>query len=90
MIAYHEWNILFLPQILNSIQLIYPCALEFLMMFNFLFHSGLALLVLICLSFAYTSTESQSESIAAEKLVGFHKKLQQVNDFEPVKFLPVR
>ena len=45
---------------------------------------------MIFLSSAYYSTESQSESIAAEKLVGFHKKLQQINDFEPVRFLPVK
>ena len=48
------------------------------------------LLVLIFLSCAYLSTEAQSETIQAERLVGFHKKLQQINDFEPVKFLPVR
>ena len=48
------------------------------------------LLVLVFLSCAYLSTEAQSETEAAEKLVGFHKKLQQVSDYEPVKFLPPR
>ena len=52
--------------------------------------TGLVVLVLVFLSCAYVTTESQSETIAAEKLVGFHKKLQQVNDFEPVRFLPVK
>ena len=51
---------------------------------------GLVVLVLIFLSCAYISTEAQSETIAAEKLLGFHKKLQQVNDFEAVRFLPPR
>ena len=55
----------------------------------YLYFPGLVLLVLVFLSCAYFATESQSETIAAEKLVGFHKKLQQV-DFEPVRFLPVR
>ena len=48
------------------------------------------MLVLVFLSCAYLSTEAQSETEAAEKLVGFHKKLQQVSDYEPVKFLPPR
>ena len=60
------------------------------LIFIFSLHAGLVFLVLIFLSCAYVSTESQSDTIAAEKLVGFHKKLQQVNDFEPVRFLPVK
>ena len=52
--------------------------------------SGLVLLVFVFLSCAYFATETQSDNmIRAEKLVGFHKKLQQV-DFEPVRFLPVK
>ena len=48
------------------------------------------MLLLVFLSCAYLSKEAQSETIAAEKMVGFHKRLQQVNDFEPVRFLPAR
>ena len=48
------------------------------------------MLLLVFLSGAYLSKEAQSETIAAEKMVGFHKRLQQVNDFEPVRFLPAR
>jgi len=52
---------------------------------------GLVVLVLIFLTCAYrTSDKQQSESIYAERLVGVHKKLQQVNEnnFEAVKFVP--
>lgn len=49
------------------------------------------MLLLVFLSCAYLSKEAQSETLAAEKIVGFHnKRLQQVNDFEPVRFLPAR
>lgn len=53
--------------------------------------TGLVVLVLIFLTTVYKSTDKQeSESIYAERLVGVHKKLQQVNEdnFDPVKFIP--
>ena len=59
-------------------------------MIKYCFVSGLVMLLLVFLSGAYLSKEAQSETIAAEKMVGFHKRLQQVNDFEPVRFLPAR
>ena len=55
------------------------------------FNIGLVVLVLIFLTCAYRTSDKQtSESIYAERLVGVHKKLQQVNDnnFEAVKFIP--
>ena len=48
------------------------------------------MLLLVFLSCAYLSKEAQSETIAGERMVGFHKRLQQVDDFEPVRFLPAR
>jgi len=54
---------------------------------------GLALLLLIFLTTVYRSRDKEKvESDYAQKLVRVHKKLQQVNEnnFDPVKFLPVK
>ena len=55
--------------------------------------TGLVLLLLIYLTTVYRSRDREKmESDYAQKLVRVHKKLQQVNEnnFDPVKFLPVK